>query len=778
MNTCTTEQEYINKIALSVQRACKRYGYLPSVLIAQSCLENGYGIPDYWDNPEIEKLLKANNMVGIKSELLGDSWDDYTVWQGESITKKTPEEYDGEIVPITDEFRKYDTIERSFCDFLLFLTYGSNYGKDREPKYGKEVLEIKDPETLIREVASRGYATGRAYPNHVMSIVKKHNLTKYDDLSKIEKTIYTPGYKKETKNNKEEEKMSTNIIKIGNKKINDITARNRYQVPASRGSQYPNFIVVHYLGVPNADNPDLYGGGYGGHYNIKRDGTIYKAADPCTAVVWQCGGGLQGSGGHSFYKICTNYNSIGIECGVCANTSARDLSGDSNLWYFTEQTQESLVWLVSKLMDDFDISFDHVIRHYDVTGKICPNPYVKNNSYKTSWTWTQFKNNLKQYRKDGTITNPNKSSSSTVPIEQEVPDDQLILKRGQSGFGITEMQTMLIACGYSCGYAGADGKFGTDTQKALKAFQKDNNLKIDGVYGPNSRKKLTELYNSKKNQSNKKETKEEKTVTVSIQRNKFIDAVENVYLLAHQNQWKYGNSKTLPPCEDKMISCDRLEARALYDLGFTDQRKGGETCTTFSKWFSKHGWTKTTNKKKIKPGAVIAVKYPNHNYIDHIFTVISYNSKSGICSKYDTGSNQRILSKQPYTNVKLLEWKDREFVCAWNPPSDMTQNITVIGKYDSQKVTFGDVSYKAVYDYNYYKNKYKDLQNAFGDNKDLYFKHFCQFGMKEGRIAKKTFNVKKYKEKYEDLRKKYGSNLMEYYKHYCLYGKKEGRKAT
>jgi N-acetylmuramoyl-L-alanine amidase CwlA len=68
-------------------------------------------------------------------------------------------------------------------------------------------------------------------------------------------------------------------------------------------------------------------------------------------------------------------------------------------------------------MDDFDISFDHVIRHYDVTGKICPNPYVKNNGYKTSWTWTQFKNNLKQYRKDGTITNPNKSSSSTVPIE-------------------------------------------------------------------------------------------------------------------------------------------------------------------------------------------------------------------------------------------------------------------------------------------------------------------------------------------------------------------------
>jgi N-acetylmuramoyl-L-alanine amidase CwlA len=38
-------------------------------------------------------------------------------------------------------------------------------------------------------------------------------------------------------------------------------------------------------------------------------------------------------------------------------------------------------------MDEYGIGIDHVIRHYDVTGKICPNPYVKNNNYKTSWTW-------------------------------------------------------------------------------------------------------------------------------------------------------------------------------------------------------------------------------------------------------------------------------------------------------------------------------------------------------------------------------------------------------
>ena len=187
--------------------------------------------------------------------------------------------------------------------------------------------------------------------------------------------------------------------------INDITKRNLSQVPRSRGSSKIEYIVIHYLGVPNADNPDLYGGGYGGHYNIKRDGSVYKAADPKTAVVWHCGGGLQGSGGHSFYGKCTNYNSIGIECGVCyTDTAAKDGDGDSDKWYFTEETQESLVWLVSKLMDEYGIGIDHVIRHYDVTGKSCPNPYVKNNKVRTSWTWDEFKSHLAEYRKNGGYT--------------------------------------------------------------------------------------------------------------------------------------------------------------------------------------------------------------------------------------------------------------------------------------------------------------------------------------------------------------------------------------
>ncbi len=499
MKICTTEQEYINEIASSVQRVCKRYGYIPSVLIGQSCLENGYGIRSYWDNPQIEALLTYNNMVGIKSELLNKSWDEYTVWTGESLTKQTPEVYNGKQVTITDNFRKYDAIERAFADFLLFITYASNYGKGGTPKYGTAVTSLKDPEALIKKVNALGYATGTTYATNVMKIVNKHNLIKYDDLSNVEPTIYTPGYK-DTSSTTTTKNTASNIVTLTKKTINDITSRNKSQIPASRGSNPIKFIVCHYLGVPNADNPDLYGGGYGGHYNIQRDGQIFLAANPKTDVVWQCGGGLQGSGGHSFYQVCTNYNSIGIECGVCyTDTSAKDGDGDNNKWYFTETTQKSLVYLVSKLMDEYNISIDHVIRHYDVTGKICPNPYVKNNGLNGNWTWDEFINNVKQYRSNGTITIPNKSANPFVSTttKKETSSSRSYLQKGDKGEDVKQMQMMLIACGYSCGSCGADGDFGSGTLSALKSFQTDQKLTVDGLYGVNTKNALTAMYEAK-----------------------------------------------------------------------------------------------------------------------------------------------------------------------------------------------------------------------------------------------------------------------------------------
>lgn len=71
------------------------------------------------------------------------------------------------------------------------------------------------------------------------------------------------------------------------------------------------------------------------------------------------------------------------------------------------------------------------------------------------------------------------------------------LEIGDSGAAVKTMQLMLIECGYSCGSYGADGEFGSGTDAALRKFQKDNSLVVDGQYGPASKMKLTALHNAK-----------------------------------------------------------------------------------------------------------------------------------------------------------------------------------------------------------------------------------------------------------------------------------------
>ena len=81
------------------------------------------------------------------------------------------------------------------------------------------------------------------------------------------------------------------------------------------------------------------------------------------------------------------------------------------------------------------------------------------------------------------------------PEDPPKEDDKVsrpTLKKGASGSKVKELQKLLIDRGYSCGTKGADGKFGNDTLAAVKAFQKDNGLKADGVVGESTWEALEE----------------------------------------------------------------------------------------------------------------------------------------------------------------------------------------------------------------------------------------------------------------------------------------------
>lgn len=64
------------------------------------------------------------------------------------------------------------------------------------------------------------------------------------------------------------------------------------------------------------------------------------------------------------------------------------------------------------------------------------------------------------------------------------------LEKGSKGASVKALQILLIGYGFSCGSYGADGDFGSATDKAVRAYQKANSLEADGICGPKTWAKL------------------------------------------------------------------------------------------------------------------------------------------------------------------------------------------------------------------------------------------------------------------------------------------------
>lgn len=72
---------------------------------------------------------------------------------------------------------------------------------------------------------------------------------------------------------------------------------------------------------------------------------------------------------------CYNGNSIGVDLCEC-KLDCSSSSVSCNDWYFTPQTFANGAHLIAYLAQEYNIPTDHIVRHYDVTHKRCPRPFV------------------------------------------------------------------------------------------------------------------------------------------------------------------------------------------------------------------------------------------------------------------------------------------------------------------------------------------------------------------------------------------------------------------
>lgn len=98
--------------------------------------------------------------------------------------------------------------------------------------------------------------------------------------------------------------------------------------------------------------------------------------------------------------------------------------------------------------------------------------------------------------------------------------------------------------------------------------------------------------------------------------------------------------------------------------------------------------------------------------------------------------------------------------------------------YTADYATDEEAPYRAIYNYEFYRSKYPDVANAYGNNRTATLNHFLGSGRRERRQGCAGFDVRSYYNQYEDLRRAYGVNWPSYYEHYRSYGQREGRAGT
>ena len=139
------------------------------------------------------------------------------------------------------------------------------------------------------------------------------------------------------------------------------------------------YIVVHYT-ANNGDTATNNGKYFSqanrnasAHYFVDENEVVQSVLDENTA--WHCGA--------KTYKHdkCRNDNSIGVE--MC---SEKDQNGQ---YYINQATQNKAIEVVKWLMKKYSVPLENVLRHYDVTGKLCPEPFVRNQVQ-----WLDFKGKL------------------------------------------------------------------------------------------------------------------------------------------------------------------------------------------------------------------------------------------------------------------------------------------------------------------------------------------------------------------------------------------------
>lgn len=352
-------QKFIEQVKDGAIRGWEKYDILPSLTIAQACLESGFGTS--------ELAKKGNNLFGIKGD-----------YNGNSITIKTKEYINGKWITVDAAFAKYPDQATSVEEHGAFFS-SSAWRKENykhvfgETDYKKAVRAILPPK------AEAGYATDNAYDTKIINIIEQYNLTQYDkDINQEVKSL----------------------AKIAKPKIIDRRSKalgypNRTKLAGNRRSVAGiTHIGVHYTATTNGsiqghenfwrNNRGWNLGGY--TYYIDRAGNIYQNYDHAVRT--------NGVAGHN-----TKTLNFSVEASHKNNYTPAQLAARTHL----------ILWL----MQELNIPASRVLQHKEFSGQAtsCAG-YSKSEA-------NSLRNNLDKKAKTGNVGGNVVTSAGAYKVKDE-----------------------------------------------------------------------------------------------------------------------------------------------------------------------------------------------------------------------------------------------------------------------------------------------------------------------------------------------------------------------
>lgn len=181
-----SKEWFIETVGSIASELMKDTNILASVVTAQACLETGFGL-----GSDALELVKVSNILGMKSDLINNTWKQFSVWDGKEIRKVTPEYQGGQLVYVTDYFRVYKDYASCLEDYEAFLLHVRN---NKGYKYSS-VAGMTDPAAVIRKIRigtgteknPEGYCTDPEYETKVLKIIRDYDLTRFDNGKVIDR---------------------------------------------------------------------------------------------------------------------------------------------------------------------------------------------------------------------------------------------------------------------------------------------------------------------------------------------------------------------------------------------------------------------------------------------------------------------------------------------------------------------------------------------------------------------------------------------------------------